>query len=474
MRVLPILLLLFASACGPSGDEAPRADARQADSSEQTAPAASPDDPLKASLDSTDPEVRRIVEAAREKVDEDLANPEGWRELGMCYEANHLPALAVPAYERSTELAPEQAKGWYRMAVCLEAVGRFDEALSSYATALELEKRFPPLHWRMGLLLLELGRLEEARGAFRRAVRLHPRDPGGWTGLARVHLQLDMPALAIDNLNQVLALLPDDPYGRSLLATALRQADRYDEWSGAPPQTGAQPNWPDPLTLELARFRANTAISREDRAVQAAANEGPAAAITTVEKLLRNNPEDVSLLSKLGSLLADTGRLEESKEVLEKALGLEPDNRTLLVDLGVVHNRLGNAERARSLLERATELYPTFARGHETLSVILEDLDDLPGAVAALEEALRHDQRETEPFVRMAFLRLRLEEWQEAERNFRTVLERTPTDSRALIGSALALVGMGSEEAARDRIRRVPEAARRGKLWKRIPSHLVE
>ena len=474
-----LLVLIAAASCGPSpsAPASPQSASPERDADAASAPRASEPAALQAALTTQDAEVVTIVETARAAVRAATPGTESkaraWLELGMALEANHLPDLAVGAYDRATTLTPDEAKTWYRLAVAHESAGQVQDALTAYRRALQLEQRFPPLHWRLGLLLLENGELDEARAAFRTAVRLHPRDPSGWTGLARVHLQLDKPLQAIENLKQVFQLVPNEPYARSLYATALRQAGRFDEWRGAPPATGVEPNWPDPLSLELARFRATTDFTRESRA---ATSERRGRSVQTLEALLAGSPQDPSLLAKLGRALAEVGRRDEAIARLQEALALRPDQRDLLVDLGILYVDSGEAEdlaRAEPLLLRAVERNPSYGRAHEALADYHDRKGESAAAIASLREALRHDQRRADPFVRLGFLELRAGQSSSAAERFAAATALAPEDARPLLGAALCAVERGDRDAARAFAGRVPEGARSGKLWERVQTAIA-
>jgi tetratricopeptide (TPR) repeat protein len=77
------------------------------------------------------------------------------------------------------------------------------------------------------------------------------------------------------------------------------------------------------------------------------------------ESLLRDRPEDASLLNALGYSLADRGeKLPRAETMIRKALAASPDNPAFLDSLGWVRFRRGDVPGAIPHLERAYRIFP--------------------------------------------------------------------------------------------------------------------
>ncbi len=80
---------------------------------------------------------------------------------------------------------------------------------------------------------------------------------------------------------------------------------------------------------------------------------------SALEDLVRDIPDDASLLNALGYLLTDRmDRHEQARGYLEDALAIEPDNPAIIDSMGWVLFNLGDYDAALTHLERAFELYP--------------------------------------------------------------------------------------------------------------------
>ena len=77
------------------------------------------------------------------------------------------------------------------------------------------------------------------------------------------------------------------------------------------------------------------------------------------ESLLKERPEDASLLNALGYSLADRNqKLPRAETLIRKALGASPDNPAFLDSLGWVRFRRGDIPGALPYLERAYRIFP--------------------------------------------------------------------------------------------------------------------
>ena len=80
---------------------------------------------------------------------------------------------------------------------------------------------------------------------------------------------------------------------------------------------------------------------------------------SALEELVRDIPQDASLLNALGYLLTDRmDRHAQAVGYLEEALALEPENPAIIDSMGWVLFNLGDYDAALEHLERAFELYP--------------------------------------------------------------------------------------------------------------------
>lgn len=106
------------------------------------------------------------------------------------------------------------------------------------------------------------------------------------------------------------------------------------------------------------------------------------------------NPQDVNGWITLGNLYFDTGQPAKSVEAYSRALEISPGNPNVLTDMGVMHRSLGEFQKALDAFAKAIAVDPR----HETARmntgiVLLYDLGDKEGAIAAWQELVRVNPR---------------------------------------------------------------------------------
>ena len=123
-----------------------------------------------------------------------------------------------------------------------------------------------------------------------------------------------------------------------------------------------------------------------------------AAEIEALEKLTRESPDDTASWIKLGHLYFDTNQVNEAINAYETALKLQPDNPDVITDLGVMYRRAGTPQKAIAKFDQAVAINPShqIARFNKGV-VLMHDLNDPEGAVAAWRELVQLDPNAKAP-----------------------------------------------------------------------------
>ncbi|MBC7976310.1 MAG: tetratricopeptide repeat protein [Myxococcales bacterium] len=112
------------------------------------------------------------------------------------------------------------------------------------------------------------------------------------------------------------------------------------------------------LQLALERYPKHPGVRYQIALIQDKAGlEGES--VRSFESLLKERPEDASLLNALGYSLADRKqKLPRAEAMIRKALAASPDNPAFLDSLGWVMFRRGDSTGALPYLERAYRIFP--------------------------------------------------------------------------------------------------------------------
>ena len=123
-----------------------------------------------------------------------------------------------------------------------------------------------------------------------------------------------------------------------------------------------------------------------------------AAQIFKLEKMTKENPDDIAAWISLGNLYFDTGKHEKAIMAYTKSLALNPNNANVMTDLGIMYRRSGQPKKAIESFDKAAQVDPK----HETALfnkgiVLMHDLNDLDGAIQAWQELLKRNPAATSP-----------------------------------------------------------------------------
>ena len=135
--------------------------------------------------------------------------------------------------------------------------------------------------------------------------------------------------------------------------------------SGAPaPITGQQQQGPDRIKL-----------SRD---------------IAQLEDIVKKDPNNYQALVQIGNDYFDLGEAQKSVDAYGKALAIKDGDPNVLTDQGIMYRQLKEFQKAAAVFRKAAAASPTHPQSRKNLGVVLmHDLNDPKGAIAAWEDYLR-------------------------------------------------------------------------------------
>lgn len=407
-----------------------------------------PAPPRLADLGAMAPEVSALVAESLTAIASDGNDPARWTRLGMVCQANGLLGAARAAYAQAIALDPDDARSTYRLATVDARLGRTDDAIAEARRTVALDPQYAPAHRRLGLWLLDRDDSAGAEQAFARAIELQPDDPSGWTGLARVYLQRNDNGRAADLLEKLLAKNPGHRYALQLLGTAYRRVGRVDEAEFAlAVGVSGEPSGSDPWTDEMVPFRRGFAVSLKD-ATDDFLNGRFDAAITSLEALRRQKPDDLALLSHLGQVYVAAGRASQGTALLEQVVARDSERFEAYVNLASGYLQQDDLVRARRAIDRAIALNPALGRAYETKGLILWRAGDERSALSALQDAVKYDPRDVKAFLWMGMVEMNRGRARDAVESFGRATRLDPTLVEAWVGIANATMTLGAFDRA--------------------------
>ena len=389
------------------------------------------------------PELLALLDGAVDDVRRSPDSPDAWLELGLLYDANAMGRLAVTAYERAVELAPNDYRPAYHLARVLERTGQTERAIQTMIDVLAWAPDHAPGHGRLGTWLLEAGDLQAARAAYARCRDLDPTGLTGILGLARVAVALSDGDTAVALLEPLRDRHPEVGELRFLLGSAYRLQGRLDAarielaaWDGQPAP------FFDPWESEVARRTAGYQALL-GQAVDWGRSGEADRAVQPLERMHAADPDDSAVLEKLVAVYVDTGRIVDARKVLGQALQRDASHYRSWRSLAMVEEAAGKLTEARFAADRCLKLHPTWVPGHELLARIRWRMGDLPGAVVALQNAIRYGGPESTTLRKLARAQGILLRWHDARETLESALVLKPESAEihALAAEAWAESG---------------------------------
>lgn len=302
----------------------------------------------------------------------DTDNASALRLVALLRAANDAAPAALEAARRAAGGADEDQR--FAVVETLIELGRNEEAHRELERLLEDESLAEEAGRRLALLALSSGDLDEARRRFGERLQRGQGSAEAFFYLAVLAERRGDKELALQSYERLVAagggLLPR-VRAAALLVDAGRKTDALKLFEN-PPASGRN----DPIDVVIAR--SNTLFDADD--TRAALAEVAAAldrhpehpqllyhramlferagrtreSVRAFERMLRDRPEDPTVLNALGYTLGDNRQqLSRAAELVERALELAPDNAAIMDSVAWLRFRRGDARGALPLLERA-------------------------------------------------------------------------------------------------------------------------
>jgi tetratricopeptide (TPR) repeat protein len=167
---------------------------------------------------------------------------------------------------------------------------------------------------------------------------------------AQLLLQMEQPADAMRLFDEALTATPDDP------ALHAAHAQLYLIQAQSANERGALEEAERLLDEGLERYPTNVSL-RYSLALLYEDLGRNRRALSVLDRLAEERPDDAAILNAYGYLLTDEfDRHDDARDYIERALALEPDSPAIIDSMGWVLFKIGDYRAARDYLERAYRL----------------------------------------------------------------------------------------------------------------------
>jgi tetratricopeptide (TPR) repeat protein len=253
-----------------------------------------------------------------------------------------LIALFAYWWQPAPQKIPDEARIWYQKGVKALHSGAYNQASKAFGKAIEIEDKFAMARARLAEAQMEMGYADNARDEMLHALSLVP-DRSMLDEMDGLHLEAINALVsndftrAIKAYERIVSLAPDDPQSYISLGRALEKNGEL----GKAIDNYVQATKLDPENA-LAYLRVGVLYGRQQNAASALSTFKKAEAIYSTLSDLEGQAQ---VHFERGSLLLNTGKLEEAEGELQQALKLA--------------NASGNDSQKISILLQLSRLYYT-------------------------------------------------------------------------------------------------------------------
>lgn len=251
-------------------------------------------------------------------------------QMGRTYAQLGVADSARNRFEEAIAARPKDADAYKALSEILEGEGKFDEALKNVSRAREIDPANLDYKFGKGSLLMRSGHYEEAVPLLQDVVEKRPYHQGAHYNLgqalvrvgrgdeAQTHLakadSLQKLQSEIDRRADRARANPDNPQSWVEFAQVLRSVGRFGDAKKA-------------LTRALDLVPGHIPL-QNNIAILAAENGDTTEAIYRYRAILQQDSTLADVWLNLGTIYAETGRIENAREAWRKALYFDPDDPT--------------------------------------------------------------------------------------------------------------------------------------------------
>ncbi len=179
---------------------------------------------------------------------------------------------------------------------------------------------------------------------------------------------------------------------------------------------------------------------------QQSGHPGPAEAL--FRRILEDEPSHAEALQRLGILLHQTGRSQESVAYFEQAVAVNPRETVYHVNLGSAYFNQGRIEDALAAFGQALVLRPDLAEAHNNLANVLLAQEKFQEALVGYERALTLSPKHTEAHNNKGIALFNLGRSEEAANAFLQAIQLKPNYAEAFNNLGRTLRDQGRLEEA--------------------------
>jgi len=355
---------------------------------------------------------------------------------------------AVAEMQKAVGLGAADSSSYLNLALLEVKNNEPAAAQTSFDKAIELNPKALDAQMLRAGFLQSQGRYSEAEQQFRSAVAVNPKDPSPRVALAHLYFVQGRKKDAEDLLRQSKPDFPDNPAGYRMLADFYYATGDADQ---AVTEYGAlHLQHPKDVQVEKAYIQLLIVKNRLDEARK------------LDDELLQYTPQDSEALMDRGQIQMRDGHASDAVTTLQTVVKSDPENALAHYHLGVAFERLGNLSNAEGEWRDAAHLRPDLAEAQQALAGAAMRTGDMAGLGETATQIIRLRPASPDGYALRAISNINRRQFDQAEADIESAIHVAP-------GSAVGYVQSGNlrfvqkkhsdaERAYRDALKRDPNS----------------
>ena len=218
-------------------------------------------------------------------------------------------------------------------------LGNYSEAIKLFQESLQIDPGSAASRYEIGRIYAEDGNFPAALGYAKEAYEIESENIWYAQFLGQLYSETGKMEQSIEVVKNIIRNHPNEYSYYFNLGSLLSAQGKYDEalelYNDLEKRIGT--------TEELSLQRQMIYIDKGDFT----------SALTEIDKLIENNPEELRLYGMKAEIFQQLGREDEARQLYEQMLEMQPDNGLVLLSLHDIEKTNGNNNQANEYLKRA-------------------------------------------------------------------------------------------------------------------------
>lgn len=341
---------------------------------------------------------------------------------------------ALQEFEQARKAQPTDAMIENLIGITETKLSRIPEANTHYKRAIQLNPKLPGPHKNLGFNSLSAKQYQLAEQELKIALALDPQDQFTHYYLATLYLATSKDQEAVNELNPARSLLDNDPDNEFLMAKACLNTNRTADGLAIVETLAARSELSVSQNYELA-----TLLTRKQMYAEA---------VRRFQDAVEMQPASWECKYNLAIAWLDAGNADKAISVLEPLAIEQPENATVLSLLGSAYESLEQLPQALDAYQKAVRADPQNPDRYLDYTRLLMDLDRTDEATKVVEEGIEGTQDAYALDIRLGVLQVKRGKYDDAREAFNLAVALHPDIVMGYVALAQTYMQQGRDQDA--------------------------